>query len=79
MKLRFSVTLTAGILLALATTSCTKDRTCTCTYSNSKSGSTTTDYTVTIKDATKGQAKANCVSTVEVDNGTTFTTDCKLS
>lgn len=66
-------------VVALTAVSCAKDRTCTCTETNS-ANSTTTTTTVTQVGSTKGQAKANCLSTKETDkNGVTWTNTCKLS
>jgi hypothetical protein len=70
-------TLFLTAVTALFMASCTKDRTCTCT--SSSNGTQGDPSTTTIVDATKGQAKANCVSTKETDGSDTYTTDCKLS
>jgi len=60
-------------IAALGTTSCSKDRTCTC------SGGGGTDDKITLVKVTKGQAKANCISTKYDDgNGGTVTITCKL-
>ncbi|MGE0567378.1 MAG: hypothetical protein AB7O73_05470 [Bacteroidia bacterium] len=61
-------------------TSCSKDRTCTCTNSNSLT-TTTSTKTTTLVESTKGQAKANCVSTEYTDATTniTYKTECKLN
>ncbi len=65
-----------GAVLAMA--SCSKDRTCTCTYTNSANSNSTTQ-TFTLVESTKGQAKANCLTTKQTDtNGTTWTTTCEL-
>ncbi len=67
-----------GAVLALSAISCAKDHTCTCTYTSSSGNATTS--TTTLVSTTKGQAKANCVSTKQVgSNGATSTNDCKLS
>ena len=64
---------------ALTTVSCAKDRTCTCTDSNSAGGTPTTS-TRTLVGTSKGQAKANCVSTKWTNTGgITYTSDCKLN
>jgi hypothetical protein len=55
--------------------SCAKDRTCTCT--TTAPGYSATEK-VTIVESTKGQAKANCVSTSQTESGVTVTRDCKL-
>ncbi|MES2681682.1 MAG: hypothetical protein V4635_17435 [Bacteroidota bacterium] len=58
---------------ALFTTSCSKDRVCTC---KDTSGD---EDKVTLVKVTKGQAKANCVSTKYDDgNGNTYTNTCEL-
>jgi hypothetical protein len=60
-------------IAALCATSCAKDRVCTCTGSSGDPDKTT------LVGVTKGQAKANCVST-KYDNGKggTETITCKL-
>ncbi len=50
---------------------CKKDYTCTCTTGSFSS-------TTTIKDATKRQAQANCVSYKYTSNNVTVETDCSL-
>jgi hypothetical protein len=72
-----------SIIVALALligTSCSKDRTCTCTDSNSLTSITTTN-SITLVESTKGQAKANCVSTEYTDATTniTYKSECKLN
>jgi hypothetical protein len=59
----------------LGTVACQKDRTCSCTTTY-PGGSTSQDYI--LKDATKNQAKAYCVSTTETTGTITTTSDCKL-
>jgi hypothetical protein len=72
-KLLFFVSVASITLI-----SCAKDRSCTCTDSATNS-TTTNTYKRTIVESTKGQAKANCVSTsVTYTNNVTYTTDCKL-
>lgn len=63
---------------ALTAVSCAKDRTCTCTQTNS-ANSTSTTNTVTLVNNTKGQAKANCITTKQTaTNGTVYTNTCEL-
>ncbi len=66
----------------LAMASCKKDYTCECTESSTIPGSTTTTSKNQILDASKRQAKANCVSwSSEMTVGTTVYTmngDCEL-
>jgi hypothetical protein len=69
MKKLSILALSAIAIINLA--SCKKDRVCECTTNNS-----TTKYTV--NDATKRQAKANCVSYSYDNNGTTVKTTCEL-
>lgn len=57
------------------TTSCGKDRTCTCTSDSPGAKS----HTTTLVGVSKGQAKANCVTTKTEFNGTTSTNTCKLN
>jgi hypothetical protein len=64
-----------AVVVAFAMASCAKDRTCTCT--TTAPGYTDTEK-VTIVESTKGQAKANCVSTSQTESGVTVTRDCKL-
>jgi hypothetical protein len=73
----------AAVVAALTTLSCTKDRTCNCSVTNELAGSSTASSdNFTIKDATKGQAKAQCVSTVRTytvgTNTATETRNCEL-
>jgi hypothetical protein len=66
-------------VIGLSAVSCTKDRVCTCTESSTATGSTSQTYSYTLVGSTKGQAKANCVSTKETGStGIVTTTDCKL-
>lgn len=59
-------------LAAISFASCTKDRVCEC-----KSGSDVEE--ITYVDATKRQAKANCVSySVDNGNGTKTEVECEL-
>jgi hypothetical protein len=69
-KTALFVTALAAATMALS--SCAKDRTCTCTDSD---GDT---WKETLVGVTKGQAKANCISTSYTDNGDTYTINCKL-
>lgn len=63
---------------ALSVVSCSKDRTCTCTQTNSANGNSTTN-TITLVNNTKGQAKANCITTKQTDtNGIVYTNTCEL-
>jgi hypothetical protein len=76
-KRTISITV-AAIAIAFSVVSCTKDRVCKCTYSSSANSNTSTDETQLI-GVTKGQAKANCVSTSWTDKaGTTYKSDCEL-
>jgi len=68
-----------AVVAALTSVSCAKDRTCTCTDSSSAGGAATTS-TRTLVGTSKGQAKANCVSTKWTNAvGVTYTSDCKLN
>lgn len=68
-----------AVVIALTSVSCAKDRTCTCTDTSSAGGPSTTS-TTTLVGTSKGQAKANCVSTKWTNTtGVTYTSDCKLS
>lgn len=59
-------------IAAISIIACKKDRVCECTTGSN------TDKT-TYVDATKRQAKANCVSyTVDNGNGSSTKTECKL-
>ncbi len=62
-------------IVAVAFSSCKKDRTCECTTSTSGSSSSTTS-TKTLLKVTSGQAKAQCVSSKWDDTfmGATYTT-----
>lgn len=70
-----------GIATALISTSCKKDFVCECTNTNSISSDATVS-TTTVKDATKKQAKAYCISTEDTwsYSGTdyVFTSTCEL-
>ena len=70
-----------GITTVLISTSCKKDYVCECTNSSSNSSSASIS-TTTVKDATKKQAKAYCVSTEDTStyNGTTtvYSSNCEL-
>ena len=70
-KPNFFIAIACGIV-AMTLGSCTKDRICTCTDSDGDS------WKQTLVGVTKGQAKANCVSTTETDGGDTYTVTCKL-
>jgi predicted outer membrane protein len=66
-------------VIALTAVSCAKDRTCTCTQTNSANATSTTTSVIQV-ESTKGQAKANCLSTKETTtNGVTWTNTCELS
>lgn len=73
------VILMAAVCFAVA--SCGKDRTCTCTNTSSYNGiSATTTSTRTLVDVSKGQAKANCISTAATyTDGSSYSSDCKLN
>jgi hypothetical protein len=62
-----------AVISAFSFASCKKDRTCTCV--TDPGGSTSV---VTYTKAKKGDATAACLSTTEVNNGTTITTTCTL-
>lgn len=71
------------VLFAVATmlaAACTKDRKCSCTSTSELNGVKETEsQTYTIKEATKGQARANCISTTQTyTSGLIVTNDCKL-
>jgi len=79
----------SGIATVVFSSSCKKDYTCRCTTTYSYNGITSTDAEVneiTIKDASKHAAKANCLSTEQTYSyayyGTTYTytynRDCEL-
>jgi len=65
------ITLLTAVSVATLFSACKKDYTCECTTGNS-----TEKYV--IKNVTKGQAKANCVSYSETSNGVTTQTNCSL-
>lgn len=68
-----------AVVIGLTSLSCAKDRTCTCTNTDSAGGPSTTT-TTTLVGTSKGQAKANCVSTKWTGTtGTVYTSDCKLN
>ena len=75
------IALFGAISAALISTSCKKDYVCECTSSSSNSTNATISET-TVKDASKKQAKAYCVSTEDTwtYNGaiTVYTTTCEL-
>lgn len=56
----------------LSMVSCKKDKVCTCTDYQGTS-------TTTLVHVTKAQAKANCISTSQIDNGVTYTNMCSLN
>lgn len=60
------------VLAGLSMASCKKDRVCTCTDSNGTS-------VTTLVHVSKAQAKANCISTTETDNGVTKANMCSLN
>lgn len=69
MKKILLLTAFAGLTMA----SCKKDKVCTC---NSYKGTSTT----TLVHVTKAQAKANCITTSQIDNnGVTYTNTCSLN
>ncbi len=80
------ITLLLVITIGAGMASCKKDRMCECTNTyTSSSGNVTTDpaANVTIKDASKREAKDLCQSSTRIDvngNGDTSTDvyDCKL-
>jgi len=76
------IALFSAITAALISTSCKKDFVCECTETNSTHTGIDGVYTTTVKDATKKQAKANCVSTENTwsYNGTdiVFSSTCEL-
>ncbi len=75
------LTLFGGISFALFSSSCKKDFVCECTATNSISTDASIS-TTTVKDATKKQAKAYCISTEDTwsYSGTdyVFTSTCEL-
>ena len=76
------IALFGAISVALFSSSCKKDFVCECTSTNSTHTGIDGVYTTTVKDATKKQAKANCVSTEDTFsyNGTdiVFISTCEL-
>ncbi|MES2566859.1 MAG: hypothetical protein V4565_08330 [Bacteroidota bacterium] len=68
MKTVFLFTALAGLSMA----SCKKDKVCTCSDANGTS-------TTTLVNVTKAQAKANCISTSQTNNGVTYTSSCSLN
>ena len=74
--------LLGAISTALISTSCKKDYVCECTSSSSSNASSASISTTTVKDATKKQAKAYCVSTEDTwsYNGVTtvYSSNCEL-
>lgn len=56
----------------LSMVSCKKDRICTCSDANGTS-------TTTLVHVSKAQAKANCISTSQTENGITYTNTCSLN
>ena len=85
------ITLLAATLVAITFASCKKDRTCTCTQTDaftapSGSGTDVGSSKTVIAKASKGTARANCLSskvTYSYNDGTetvnvTSTSDCKL-
>jgi hypothetical protein len=70
------VVLFVAVISAFSFASCKKDHTCTCT---SVTGSFTgTPNVTTFPKSTKAAARANCLSSTEVDSGVTTTTTCTL-
>ena len=71
-----------AITTALISTSCKKDFVCECTSTNSINTTDAIISTTTVKDATKKQAKAHCISTEDTwtYNGTAivFNSACEL-
>tara|TARA_B100001173_G_C15710895_1_gene430182 strand:- start:81 stop:323 length:243 start_codon:yes stop_codon:yes gene_type:complete len=67
------IALFGAISVALFSSSCKKDFVCECTSTNSTS-TVANVSTTTVKDATKKQAKAQCISTEDTwtYNGTTI-------
>ncbi|MBC7383048.1 MAG: hypothetical protein H7296_08650 [Bacteroidia bacterium] len=68
MKKILLLTAFAGLTMA----SCKKDRVCTCSDSNGTS-------TTTLVHVSKAQAKANCISTSQTENGVTYSNMCSLN
>ncbi len=68
---------------AILAVSCAKDRTCNCTTTSDAAGSTPTMQTITLVKVTKGQAKANCLTTTQTftaqSGNVVVTRTCKLS
>lgn len=64
-------------VIAASLVSCKKDRTCTC--SSTVNGVSTGAATVTTyTKATKGAARANCMSYTEVDGSDTYVRTCEV-
>jgi hypothetical protein len=62
-------------MIAIAFTSCKKDRVCECSYSSTEPGWTSENDETTYTDATKRQARTQCFSysTEYESNGSTYT------
>jgi hypothetical protein len=71
------VFLSLAVISAFSLASCKKDHTCTCINTNSANATSSTDIT-TYPKSSKGAARANCLTTTEVDNGITYTSTCTL-
>jgi len=69
-------------VVAIAATSCKKDRVCECTYTDTAPGSVSSTSNVTLLEVSKGTAKRACVTTTSTYtvSGTSYTqkSDCKL-
>lgn len=70
------IVLFVAVFAAFSFASCKKDHTCTCTtVSGSYSG---TPQVTTFPKSTKAAARANCLSSTQVNSGVTSTTTCTL-
>lgn len=66
-----------AVISAFSFASCKKDQTCTCTSTYNGVASGTADVT-TYPKSTKAAARANCLSSTEVDGTVTTITTCEL-
>lgn len=64
-------------VIAASLASCKKDRTCTCTTTANGTQVGTPSVTTYTK-VSKGAARANCLSSSEVNNGVTVVTTCEV-
>ena len=66
-----------AVISAFSFASCKKDQTCTCTSTYNGVASGTADVT-TYPKSTKAAARANCMSSTQVDGTVTTITTCEL-